>query len=132
MAEYLHVTDGAPAGGRPCVTRVPAGALAALLPVLARADSALGCEAPVLLRVVRGDGTTWSRWLTGVEVDWRSGVVTLVAEDGESAGEPVAPLPPDAWRAGDVHECPVSSHEHTAGPTCVVYAVHHGDRWYRP
>jgi hypothetical protein len=50
----------------------------ALLPVLARLDSTLGPGAPVLLRVVRGDGTAWTGWLSAVEIDWVSGQVDLV------------------------------------------------------
>lgn len=42
------------------------------------------------------------------------------------------PPPPGAWRVGDRHECPLSSHEHVAVSECVVYALAHGDRLYRP
>ena len=42
------------------------------------------------------------------------------------------PPPLDAWRAGDTHECPLSSRSHLADSACVIYAVQHGDRKYRP
>jgi hypothetical protein len=41
------------------------------------------------------------------------------------------PPPAGSWRAGDEHDCPLSSRRHVADSACVVYAVRHGDRLYR-